>query len=172
MSIKPKTLRRLLLLGAFAGVIVLGGTGFVLLRQYQTQRSTQRLRVEGVAAYDKGDYPAALDSLGRYLGRVGNDADILLRYARARLRREEPDGRHLNESLATYKRYLAIKPDDKVALRETLEPYLQAGLLQEAVFYSQKLRPVSLDAATAADLPVLRIEAAAMLAMRPRDRGA
>jgi tetratricopeptide (TPR) repeat protein len=40
------------------------------------------------------------------------------------------------------------------------------------VFYSQKLRPASLDAATAADLPVLHIEAAAMLAMRPRDRNA
>ena len=172
MSIKPKTLRRLLLLGAFAGVIALGGTGFVLLRQYQTQRSTQRLRVEGLAAYDKGDYPAALDSLGRYLGRVGNDADVLLRYARARLHREEPDGRHLNEALAAFKRYLAIKPDDKAVLRETLEPYLQAGLLQEAVFYSQKLRPASLDATTETDLPVLHIEASAMLAMRPRDRGA
>ncbi len=171
MSIKPKTLRRLLLLGAFAGVIALGGTGFVLLRQYQTQRSTQRLRIEGLAAYDKGDYPAALDSLGRYLGRVGNDADVLLHYARARLHREEPDGRHLNESLAAFKRYLAIKPDDKAVLRETLEPYLHAGLLQEAVFYSQKLRPASLDATTEADLPVLRIEASAMLAMRPRDRG-
>jgi tetratricopeptide (TPR) repeat protein len=172
MSIKPKTLRRLLLLGAFAGVIALGGTGFVLLRKYQTQRSTQRLRVEGLAAFDKGDYPAALDSLGRYIGRVGNDTEVLLRYARARLSREESDGRHLNEALAAFKRYLSLKPDDKAVLRETLEPYLQAGLLQEAVFYSQKLRPTSLDAATAADLPVLHIEAAAMLAMRPRDRNA
>lgn len=172
MNIKPKTLRRLLLLGAVAGVIVLGGTGFVVLRKYQTQRQTERLRADGLASYDKGDYPAALDSLGRYINRVGNDAEVLLRYSRARLHREEPDGRHLNESLATFKRYLALKPDDKAVLRETLEPYLQAGLLQEAIFYAQKLRPVSLDAATEADLPVLRIEAAAMLAMRPRDRNA
>ena len=55
---------------------------------------------------------------------MGNDADVLLHYARARLHREEPDGRHLNESLAAFKRYLAIKPDDKAVLRETLEPYL------------------------------------------------
>jgi tetratricopeptide (TPR) repeat protein len=169
MRIKPKTLRRLLLLGAFAAVIALGGTGFVLLRQYQNARSTQRLRAEGLASYDRGEYPTAIDDLGRYINRNPKDPDALLAFAHARHRHEESDGRHLSESLAAFKRYLALRPDDKVVLRETLDLYLQSGLLQEAVFYSQRLRPAALKDATVQDLPVLHIEGAALLAMRPPD---
>lgn len=172
MRIKPKTLRRLLLLGAFVAVIALGGTSFVLLRQFQHERSTQRLRAEGMSAYDRGDYEAAVENLGRYMERDGKDADAFLRFARARLNVEESDGHHQTLALKAYKRYLSLRPDDTAVLRETLDVYLAAGMPQEAVFYSQKLLPANLQDVTEKDLPVLRIEGAAMLAMRPADRAA
>ena len=169
MSMKPKTVRRLLLLGAVAAIVVLGGTASVLLRQHQNERTTLRLRTEGFAAFEREDFPAVIELLGRYLHRTPKDSQALLRFARSCARRETANGKHLTDALSAFKQYLALVPEDKAILRETLDLHLEAGLLQEAVFYSQKLRPTLLADATAADLPVLRIEAAAMLGMRPHD---
>ena len=109
MSLKPKTVRRLLVIGGSAILLGLGGAGFVAVRNYQAQRSSAKAREQGMAAYDAGRFPEVLDSLGRYLRRHEDDAPAMIRYARARLRVEEIGGGHLSQGASALRRYLDRK---------------------------------------------------------------
>lgn len=168
---KPKTVRRLLLLG-IVGVLLLGSAlGVVVVRRWQAERLQTRLRAEGIAAYEQQDNAVTLDRLGRYLKRQGDrpEPEVLLLYARARARLEESDGRHLKESIGAYRRYLAERPEDDEAHLELVKLYSLAGLAPEARDAASRLRPPNLELATRDDLPALREEVRAMVAMGSGD---
>lgn len=172
MSLKPKTVRRLLVIGGAGVLIGLGGAGFVAVRNYQAQRSSASAREQGMAAYDAGRYPEVLDSLGRYLRRHEGDAPAMIRYARARLRVEEAGGGHLSQGASALRRYLDLAPDDHEAMRELLDCNLRLGLYPEAKALARRMRPASLEHAGKEHLHALAAEATAMLAMTPPDREA
>ncbi len=172
MSLKPKTVRRLLVIGGFAILLGLGGAGFVAVRNYQAQRSSAKAREQGMAAYDAGRYSEVLDSLGRYLRRHEDDAPAMIRYARARLRVEEIGGGHFSQGASALRRYLDLVPDDREAMRELLDCNLKLGLYPEAKTLARRMRPARLEQAGQEHLPILAAEATAMLAMTPPDREA
>ncbi len=171
MTLKPKTVRRLLLLGVVLVLVVGGGLGLLVVRRWQNQRLDARLRADGVAAFERADYPAALDHLGRYLKRQGDrkEPEALLFYARARARLEEPDGKHIVEGVEIYKLYLAMRPDDRDAEVEYLRLNIARGRWPEALGVAARLRPARLEDATEADLPVLREEVRALVAQGSAD---
>ncbi len=172
MKLKPKTVRRFLLLG---GVAVIAGAAvvtFVYVRGWQSERTSLRLREAGMAAMTGGDDVGVIDNLGPYLKSLGSgtgDAEALLAYARARAAVEDPDGSHTLRAAQVMAEYLRLRKDDRGVAVELLKLYNKAGFFAEARDLASRLRPAALAQADASDAVVLREEVGALLALRARD---
>ncbi|MFM9995264.1 MAG: tetratricopeptide repeat protein [Phycisphaerales bacterium] len=165
MRLKPKTVRRLLLLSAVVVMIGAGAAGAFVLRHWQRDRIAARYRAEGLAAAGRGASAEALEKLDRYLRRRPDDAEAQLAFARAWSKAERFDGSHLEESIRAYRRYLGSRPDDREAQRELLALYGAVGRHPEARDLAARSRPARLSDATRDDLVALRAEAAARAAL-------
>ncbi len=139
MSMRPKTKRRLILAVTILLALGVGAGALYWYLDQQLQVKIQANRTSGVAAYERGDWPAALDQLGKYITKRDNDAEALLMYGKARAALEDPSGKHLTESLAVYKRYLAMKPRDTEVQRLLLETYGALDYNAEAVALADQL---------------------------------
>ena len=73
MKLKPKAARRLMLVSGIAAVVVAGVVMVVVVRGWQNDRHSARLRAEGMAAFEQGRYRPALEDLARYLRRTPED---------------------------------------------------------------------------------------------------
>jgi Flp pilus assembly protein TadD len=167
MRLKPKTVRRLLLL-SLVGVLLIGSAfSLFVVRRWQNQRLLASHRAEGMAAFEAGDYFTALDKVS-YYHRHGRmvDPEVLLAIAVSRQRIEEPDNRHLVLALRPYQLYLEQKPDDAEARMTLLKLYNQAGYYIEARDLAARMRPSALADAGPEHLPVLREEALALMGAR------
>lgn len=165
MRLKPKTIRRLLLLS-----VAVAATGTMLgavvgLRAWQRERIETRVRAEGMSASAAGNHEAAVAALERYLRRRPDDAEALLALARSRARAEQRDGRHIAAALQEYRRYLGLRPEDREARAEVLALYATAGMHQEARDEAARMRPRRLEDAGVEHLGALRAEAAARAAL-------
>lgn len=158
MRLKPKTVRRLLLL-SLVFVLVLGALGaFVVLRHSRNEARFEARRANGLAALAEGQHVRALEHLGPYLKAHQSDSEILLAYARARRNVEEYQGTHLRDAANIYQRYLGIHPDDADARRELLACYYEAGMYAEVIDTARRLRPADIAAMKPADIEVIRYE--------------
>ncbi len=172
MKLKPKTVRRFLLLG---GVVAIAGAAvvtFVFVRGWQNERTSVRLREAGMAAASGGDDVGVIDNLGPYLVKLGSgngDAEALLAYARARAAVEDPDGSHTLRAAQVMAEYLRLRKDDRAVAIELLKLYNKAGFFAEARDLAARLRPAELAGADERDAAVLREEVGALLALRARD---
>jgi cytochrome c-type biogenesis protein CcmH/NrfG len=165
MSLKPKTIRRLLLLGAATLTIAIVVVGLVFVRSWQNQRRTDGLRAAGFAAYEKADYPATLDNLAPYLRRKPNDREAWIAFAKARAGLEEPEGRHLSQAAVAYRRAWTLDDKDTKTARELLKLYGQIGFHNEARDLAVTLRPADLAAATPEHADVILEEIGSRLAL-------
>jgi len=66
---RPTTKRRLLTLSLILLVIVGVVGGILALRLSQINRAMQQTRVDGMAAFDSGNYDKALDLLSTFVGK-------------------------------------------------------------------------------------------------------
>src|SRR5689334_6193737 len=105
MSLRPRTVRRLLVL--LAAVLVLVGTAAAF---YYKNERTARARVlaareTGMAAFRSNDYREALNNLKLYVARdIGKkDIDALYAYGVSRARIEEPNGKNILEGITVFK---------------------------------------------------------------------
>jgi tetratricopeptide (TPR) repeat protein len=131
MSVQTKSRRRLkILLAAVLGVGALG-VGAVFARKYQISQRVEAGREEGYAAIERREYFTALHKIGPYLQRNPDDMDALLKYAEARRNVEEPNGRHLTDAIALYRRVLEREPDQEEARKQLLELYIRTGFNTE-----------------------------------------
>lgn len=169
MSVKPKTVRRMLVLGVVALVLAAGGVGFVVVGNRQTARAIAEYRRLGLEAAARKDYPAVLNNLYRSLRRNENDPEALLAYARARVALEEPDGAHLEQAIAYYFRYQGLRPDDREAGAEFLDLCVRSGRFPEALGVAAQLLPGNLEQCVAGDVPILKNAALAAANTRPPD---
>ncbi len=163
MNMRPKTVRRLMvLIGGFVLLVGLG-VGFVFFRWHQLDRRMQLTRSQGMAAFEQGDYPVALETLSKYLGVPKNqtDADALFAYAKSRSRVETSDHREIPESVNLFQRYLALKPDDLEAQRLLLDLLPQMGRNKDASDLADKILAKHPD-----DAQALRAKASALLRLR------
>lgn len=166
MKLKPKTLRRLVLLTLVAVVVIAGVAGVYHTRRWQQQRRAAEWLAQGNAAYERGDHFNTLHNLGSYLRRDldSPDPELLLRYCRARVKVEEPDFRHIPEAVGVYQRYLALpgRQDDKEVAAELLDLLLAMRRWPEARELSAKFVPSDLAQAGEKDVPFLSGLAAAL----------
>ena len=141
MAMKPRTFRRVVLLGSLAALVLIGALGYFVVRPMITQHKLGAMRTDGLAAAEAGDYPEATKLLGRYLS-SGQDyePELLLAFARARLKVTSPDGGHIRAAVKAYRDYLIRVPDDVEASQELLPLFNMMGLYVEAKSLAQDLR--------------------------------
>ncbi|MCA9304033.1 MAG: tetratricopeptide repeat protein [Phycisphaerales bacterium] len=141
MAMRPRTFRRLVLSGVLLGVIVLGAIGYFVIAPIQERRTVEKLRVEGMKAYESGDYAKATKDLRRYLRNTQpNPPAELLTFARSQARVEAGDGGHLRVSIDAYRSYLVQRPDDIEASQELLSMFNRAAMWPEAKNLATSLR--------------------------------
>ncbi|MFG0244506.1 MAG: tetratricopeptide repeat protein [Phycisphaerales bacterium JB052] len=126
MPMKPRTFRRVVLLGSLGTIVLLIVFGYFVFRPWQSARKLNAMRTQGIVAYENGDFVEAVTLLGRY-NRNAEDADpeTLLMHARARAKVQVPDGGHVLAAVNSYREYLRRVPGDREAMRELL-PLLNA----------------------------------------------
>ncbi|MCC6660590.1 MAG: tetratricopeptide repeat protein [Phycisphaerales bacterium] len=160
---KPKTVRRLLLLGVVALLLLGAGVGVFWVRGWQKERQLDRWRSQGLEQFHNGQYPEALDKLSRTLNRRRQDPEALAAFGECRENTPEVGGRHLIEAMKAYEEARALDP----TLHETgvrlLRLYLDLDHVVEARDLAPRLRPARLEDATVADAEVLSLEAQAVL---------
>ncbi len=121
MPMKPRTFRRVVLLGSLGGIVLLLLFGYFVVRPWQNHRQLEAMRTDGLAAFDAGDLHTAEKLLGRYKNNAENpDAEVFLKHARAREKVEVTDNGHIAVAIASYREYLRRVPDDVEAKRDLL----------------------------------------------------
>lgn len=140
MSIRPKTIRRVILLTVICLVSVAAGWGLYLRNEHGKQIRAEADRAAGLEAFDAGDHATALPLLHRYLNRAPEDREAWLAYATSRARVESPGGRHLADAIGVLTtKLLDRNPDDLDAQRLLLQLYVEAYRNDLAVGLADRL---------------------------------
>lgn len=140
MTMRPKTVRRLILLLAI--VLLIGGAVIAFLAVSQNKLKTElaQARVDGMAAFEKGDYEVALRKLSRYLGKSKtDDADALFAYGTSRFNVIEPDRKEVPESKGIFLRYLELRPGDAKGEKSLLKVYITGGYDTETIALADQI---------------------------------
>lgn len=121
-----RTKRRLIVLGIVGGMVVLAGVGGTAVRQYQRQRQAENSRIEGLAAYEAGDYPTAVRKLGVHLRISGMEPEAMTAMGDAQRHVPLPNARHLLLARGYLEQAIALDPDNTEARKILLDVH---GLL-------------------------------------------
>lgn len=141
MAMKPRTFRRVILLGSLVAVLLVGALGYFVVRPWQNQRQVDSMRTQGHEAYEAGDYVTATKLLGRYLNNTEEpDPQLQLEYARSRFRVQTSDGGYIRLAIRNYRNYLTKVPGDVEAAQELLPLLNLAGMHLEAKDLAMDLR--------------------------------
>jgi|GEM_PF-3416418 len=141
MALKPRTFRRIILLGSLASVVLLLLVGFFVIRPWQAKRTVESMRTQGLAAIESGNLPEASKQLGRYLSRTENpEPEIELAFARARAKVQTSDGGYIKVAIASYRSYLTANPGDIEASKELLPLFNLVGMSLEAKTLGETIR--------------------------------
>src|SRR5579864_487256 len=117
MNLRPKTVRRLLiLLGIF--LVICGGIGgWVLVRLHIAHVRIAQLKDKAVAAYQARNYPQAAALFKAYLDRdresQDRDPEVLYEYGDAREKVPMENGGHIIEAIRIFEQYLQFAPSDQ-----------------------------------------------------------
>ena len=141
MYLRPKTTRRLLLLGAVMLVVSALAVTMWTVNKRKSAARIAKARADGMAAFAKGDHAAALPYFSDYLTASKTaekppgeaDAEALLAYGKSRQAIPMPRGRHWIESIKIFERYLQLKPGDREAQHLLLELYPRVRYNEEAL---------------------------------------
>ena len=110
MALKPRTFRRVLLLGSVAAIFLVLAFGYFVVRPWQSSRQTESMLTQGVEAIESGDHVQVVQQLGRYLKSSDADQKYHLDFARARLKWQASDGGHVVLAIIAYRAYLKAFP--------------------------------------------------------------
>src|SRR5688500_2880247 len=104
MILRAQTVRRLLILQAAVMVLVGAGAALLWVNEHRKAQRLAETREKGMAAFQSGDYPAALESLKYYVAREGGkkDPEALFAYGMSRARIEESNGKHVLEGITVF----------------------------------------------------------------------
>lgn len=141
MHFRPKTIRRVLILGVL--LLAIGGVAFAAWAANARQSAARiaRARENAMAAYAKGDYAGALPHFSTYLtesktadqGPEAADAEALLAYGKSRQAVPLPRAGHIRESINIFERYLELRPGDREAQHQLLALYPEVKYNEEAL---------------------------------------
>jgi hypothetical protein len=166
MALKPRTFRRLVLIGSMVSVVLLLAVGYFVVRPMRSQQMLESMRIEGMEAAEAGDHVQAAKKIVRYLKNTPDaDPEIILTYARSRLKVQTNDGGYIQASINYYREYLKLVPDDIGVSKELLPLFNVVGMNLEAKNLAENLRTKYNDQS----LEVLREERRARRALKSDD---
>ena len=169
MRLKPKTARRLFLLGAACLALMIAFVGLFFVRSWQNERRTRQLRADGMAAYASRDYWHTLDNLGRYLRREADDREAWLAFADARERVEDPKAAHLQKAAMAFARAFALDESDRQTALKVVTLQNLIGYSAEARDQAARLRPAKLESASVEHADAMTQEAIARVTLKAFD---
>jgi tetratricopeptide (TPR) repeat protein len=164
MHLRPKTTRRLLILGGIlCGLAAIAVTVWIVSSR-KTAARIAKAREGAMTAYAKGDYVAALPLFAEYLTDTRTaekapgkaDVEALLAYGKSRLAIPMPKGEHLRQAKQAFERYLQLKPGDRDAQHLLLELYPRIHYNEEALALADTVL-----ASDPKDVPALRAKVGA-----------
>ena len=126
-----------LIIVLFIAVIGLGVTAYGLREWNRSRRSEQGLTA-GLEAYEARQWDAAASNLGRYLGVVQDDAEILSKYADAQLKRRPLKRPNIVQAVNAYRRIIRLDESYEIddlrreAVLQLVGLYLQMNIPAEA----------------------------------------
>jgi len=118
--------------------------GFVLLlailacgayagRQWRRQVLTARALEAGHRAYQQEDFADACEHYRRYLGRCPTDAEVLEKYARARLSMDPIEPGRIADAAGAYRRLLTLRSADTEVCRRLVRLYAYLQQFDEVI---------------------------------------
>ena len=116
-----------------------GIAGTIAARSIMLRRTADRALVEGMAAYERGDFADAMTGLGAYVARDKSNAKALLALADSRRNVPVDGGRHLVSALAFARAAAQAAPDDPAPLQVIVDLCVQLTYKPEALDAAQKL---------------------------------
>jgi tetratricopeptide (TPR) repeat protein len=141
MALKKRTFRRIVLLGSVLSIFLVLGLGYFVIRPWNSQRKLDLMLVNGMADHENGDHVSASLNLGRYLNRTDDpEADVILAFARSRIKFQVSDGGHYMSSIQKYREYLIEVPDDLEASKELLPLFNVVGMHLDAKNLAENIR--------------------------------
>ncbi len=139
MSLRPKTKRRLLQLGGSGLALAALTTAAATVQLHRHELARQHLRAQGMAAFDRGDYPHALNDLQKYLSDNRADPQALYTLAEARCRVPLPEQAHLTAARQMLVRYLASNKGDPAAQHLLLDVYQKLQFRNESLALADQI---------------------------------
>lgn len=140
MNIRPKTIRRLILLAAIVSMIAVLGAGMLAWHSYSKRKQLRAERAAGLELFQQGDYVAAYERLKRCVS-TRNEEDYEGQYALAvsRFRVETPNNSHIKEARERFLDLLAKRPNDLPTSHVLMELYAQISYNSEAIDLADKV---------------------------------
>ena len=89
------------------GVLVLTAYG---LRKYNRSHRAETALENGNKAFDNAQWQEAAENLGKYLGVMPNDIEVLMKYAQAQLNRTPVKRDNIAQAINSYRRVLRLDP--------------------------------------------------------------
>jgi len=156
---RPTTKRRLLTLTLILLVLFGAIGGIFAYRISVINARIQQERVDGMAAYQAGDYDNALGLLSDYVGKHKDDGDALYALAVTRSQVSQPNGHHLTDAISFLNNYLDLRKGDPQGQHKLLELYSRVRWNPEILSLSDEILQRDPN-----DLPALRAKTAALMA--------
>lgn len=139
MSMKSKSVKRLVILSCAAVIVLGGGAGAYVFRKYQVRAQLAHDRSEGLAAVQQKDYPTAVKDLGEYLSRRPNDIEVQKAYVLVRPQVGAGDIEEVKDTLAHLRQLVVLDPSQSDARRQLMNIYWHYGYAPETEEQAQVL---------------------------------
>jgi|GEM_PF-4953491 len=149
-----RTKRRLIVLIALGGALVVAGIGGTTVRKIRRAQIAEDARVAGMAAYEAKDYTTARGKLITHLRIAGEEAEALTALGDAQRHLEEPNAKHLLSARTYLDRATILDPQNVKALKILLDIHEQLGNWQELANVAGALLELEPDNQRAATLRI------------------
>ena len=127
MSMKSKSIKRLVVLSCAAAVVLGGIGGGFLFHKYQLRRNIAHDRTEGFAAIQQKDYATAIKDFSEYLSRYPGDLQVLKAYIQARPMVGKGDPAQIRDTRDRLRQLVIVDPADIDARRQLMQLYGEIG---------------------------------------------
>ena len=111
MAMSRRAKKRAVILVVGVAGLAIGVSALFVMRTLNRERRANAALVEGLDAFERRDYAAATDQLGRYITRNRDDVEMILKYVESRSARRCPT-RHLQVAIDWARIAASAMPDD------------------------------------------------------------
>jgi tetratricopeptide (TPR) repeat protein len=129
-------------LGLLVGLLVLATLLIIVaifVSKWNKQRRVSIAKIQGMEAYERGDYEAAMTPLSFALSNDRNDIALALAVADTRIRNTDENGRYLFASEKYYTFALTLDPENEEALNALFKIYVVTNQPSKALSVAEKL---------------------------------